>query len=58
MTYKHFYRAILIRLIILVLIAGAATWLILQKHYWLAGISVLLLVMEVVSIIKYFNRIN
>lgn len=58
MTYKHFYRAILIRLVILILIAGATTWLFLQKNYWLAGIGIFVLVMQIVNIIKYFNRIN
>jgi nitrogen fixation/metabolism regulation signal transduction histidine kinase len=58
MTYKHFYRAILIRLAILILIAGAEAWLFLQEHYWLGGAGLLLLVIQIISIIRYFNKMN
>ncbi|MBE0649775.1 MAG: GHKL domain-containing protein [Bacteroidales bacterium] len=58
MTYKHFYIAILFRLIVLVVLGGIATWLFLQKQYWLAGLTALFLVGQIFNIISYFNKIN
>lgn len=58
MTYKHFYRAILFRLFILVVLGGIATWLFLQKQYLLVGLTVFFLVVQVFNVISYFNKIN
>ncbi len=59
MAYKHFYRAILFRLAIIVLLAGATTWLLFEKqNYPLSILSGLLLAGAVINIIRYFNHLN
>ena len=58
MTYKHFYWTIILRLAILVLIAGLTTYLFLQKEILLGIGASLLLVVQAIWIIRYFNKIN
>ncbi len=59
MAYKHFYRAILFRLAIILLLAGATTWLFFEKqNYPLGVLSGLLLAGAVINIVRYFNHLN
>ena len=59
MPYKHFYRAILFRLALIVLLAGATTWLFFEKQNYLpAVLSGVLLTGAVINIVRYFNRLN
>jgi len=59
MGYKHFYRAILFRLMIIIILAASGTFLYFEKHAYILSIVVLLfLVLAIVNIIRYFNRIN
>ncbi len=59
MPYKHFYRAILFRLALIVLLAGATTWLFFEKqNYPLGVLSGLLLAGAVINIVRYFNHLN
>ena len=59
MAYKHFYRAILSRLVIIIALAGTTTFLFFEKqNYPLSVISVLLLIGAVINIIRYFNHLN
>jgi nitrogen fixation/metabolism regulation signal transduction histidine kinase len=59
MINKHFYFAILLRLVIIVILAAGATLLFFEyKAYILCAILVLLLIVAVFNIIKYFNNTN
>ena len=59
MPYKHFYRAILFRLALIVLLAGATTWLFFEKQNYLpAVLFALLLAGAIVNIGRYFNHLN
>jgi nitrogen fixation/metabolism regulation signal transduction histidine kinase len=59
MPYKHFYRAILTRLLFIILLAAAATFLYVEMQaLTFSLIVVLLLIGTVINIISYFNKIN
>ena len=59
MVYKHFYRAILFRLALIVLFAGTTTWLFFEKqNYPLSILCGLLLAGAVINIVRYFNLLN
>ena len=59
MTYKHFYRTILLKLVIIIALAGITTFMFFEKqNYPLSVIFVLLLIGAVVNIIRYFNHLN
>ncbi len=59
MTYKHFYRAILFRLAVIILLAGITTFLFFERqNYPLSIVSVLLLAGAAVNIVRYFNHLN
>ena len=59
MTNKHFYRAILLRLIIIIFLAGAISWFWFEKHSVVICVFLLLLLTGAVfNIIRYFNNIN
>jgi nitrogen fixation/metabolism regulation signal transduction histidine kinase len=59
MPYKHFYRAILSRLLIIILLAAAATFLYVEMQaVTFSVLMVLLLIGAVINIINYFNKIN
>ncbi|NLO49615.1 MAG: GHKL domain-containing protein [Bacteroidales bacterium] len=59
MPYKHFYRAILSRLLIIILLAAAATFLYVEMQMvTFSVLMVLLLIGAVINIISYFNKIN
>ncbi len=59
MAYKHFYRAILFRLAVIMLLAGTTTYLFFEKqNYPLSIISGLLLTGTVINIVRYFNHMN
>lgn len=59
MPYKHFYRAILSRLLIIILLAAAATFLYVEMQaITFSVLLVLLLIGAVINIINYFNKIN
>lgn len=59
MPYKHFYRSILVRILIIILISAAATYLYIEMQA--LGFSLILLLVligAVINTIKYFNKIN
>jgi nitrogen fixation/metabolism regulation signal transduction histidine kinase len=59
MSYKHFYRAIIIRLVIIIILAGLVTYLYFNRHAILLSILFLiLLILAVINIIRYFNSLN
>jgi len=59
MAYKHFYRAIFIRLIIVIALAAGGSWLFFEKHaVALSLLSFVLMLGATVNIIRYFNKIN
>jgi len=59
MVYKHFYRAIISRLIIVIALAAAGVWLFLEKHAVVLSLLSFVLMMEAsVNTIRYFNKIN
>ena len=59
MIYKHFSAAILIRLIIIIVLSVISSYLLFVKQdYSLSIIPIFLLVIALINIIKYFNKIN
>ncbi len=59
MRYKHFYKAILLRLAIIIMLAVVGTFLYFEKQaYILCIVVLLLLTVTIINIIKYFNNIN
>lgn len=59
MSYKHFYRGILLRIIFIILLTVAATYLYLEiQALSISLILVLVLIGAVINIINYFNKIN
>jgi len=59
MKYKHFYRAILFRIITIVIFSGLATWLYFQKElYALSILLALVVILLVINTVRYFNNIN
>ncbi len=59
MTYKHFNKAILIRLAIIILLSMSASYLLFVDHeYALSLLPFSLLLIAIINIIRYFNKIN
>jgi nitrogen fixation/metabolism regulation signal transduction histidine kinase len=59
MSYKHFYRAIIIRLVFIIILAGLVTYLYFNRHEIILSILFLIfLVLAVINIIRYFNSLN
>jgi len=59
MSYKHFYRALLLRLIVIILLSAGATYLyFIVQAFVLSLLFLILLAGAVWNIIWYFNRIN
>jgi nitrogen fixation/metabolism regulation signal transduction histidine kinase len=59
MKYKHFHFAIILRLSIIIILAGLASYLFFAKQaYIFAGLTVILLGFALGNIIWYFNNIN
>jgi len=59
MTNKHFYRAIIIRLILLVGLTITAAYLFFVMHHFLWGAVIILLVTGIaVNTVVYFNQVN
>ncbi|MCK9453086.1 MAG: ATP-binding protein [Bacteroidales bacterium] len=59
MPYKHFYRGILSRIIFIILLAAAATYLYIEmQSVTFSILVVLVLIGAVINIINYFNKIN
>ena len=59
MIYKHFNAAILIRLIIIIGLSVISSYLLFEKQdYPLSIIPIFLLIIALINIIKYFNKIN
>ena len=59
MAYKHFYRAILLRLTVIILLAGTTTYLFFERqNYPLSIIAGLFLAGAVINIVRYFNHLN
>ncbi len=59
MGYKHFYWAILFRLVLIILLAGLTMFLFIeQRNLSLSILSFFLLIGVVINILRYFNRLN
>ncbi|MDP2721519.1 MAG: ATP-binding protein [Bacteroidales bacterium] len=59
MGYKHFYKAILLRLTLLVLITIIGAYLFFeQQAYWFSAIVAIVLLGVMANLINYFNHIN
>jgi len=59
MGYKHFYIAIILRLVITILLSMAGAFLFFEKQaYFLSLLTLLLLIGAIINIIRYFNKIN
>jgi nitrogen fixation/metabolism regulation signal transduction histidine kinase len=59
MTYKHFNKAIFLRLAIIILLSMAISYLIfVEKDYALCLLPIFLLVITLFNIVMYFNKIN
>ena len=59
MGYKHFYIAIILRLVIIILLSMAGALLFFEKQaYILSTVTLLLLTGAIINIIRYFNKIN
>ncbi|NOR86953.1 MAG: hypothetical protein GQ527_05040 [Bacteroidales bacterium] len=59
MGYKHFYIAIIIRLIIIILLSMVGGYLCFEKQdYLLCLVPLILLIGAIINIIRYFNNIN
>ncbi len=59
MRYKYFYRAILLRVLFIIFLAGGAAWLCFENHAVVLCIVLLLvLVMAVFNLIRYFSNVN
>ncbi len=59
MANKHFYRAILLRILIIIILSGALAGVLLQRHSLIiCFLLLILLVAAVFNIIRYFNNIN
>lgn len=59
MKYKHFYRAILFRLITIVILSGLVSYLYFEKQaYILSALCIVIIVILVTNTILYFNNIN
>jgi len=59
MTYKYFYRNIIIRLIIIIGLAALASWLFFVVHApLLATLSIVALLFVSIGLVRYFNNIN
>jgi len=59
MAYKHFYVAILLRLIIIIILSIAGAFLYFEKQaFILCLVPLILLIGAIINIIRYFNNIN
>jgi two-component system nitrogen regulation sensor histidine kinase NtrY len=59
MSYKHFYGAIILRLVLIILLSVAATYLYFEKQaFTLSLLFLILLLGAVINIIRYFNSLN
>ncbi len=59
MAYKHFNTAILIRLLIIILLSISASYLLfVDQDYTLSLLPFSLLIIAIINIIRYFNKIN
>ena len=59
MAYKHFYIAVLLRLIIIIMLSIAGAFLYFEKQaFILCLVTLVLLIGAVINIIRYFNNIN
>ena len=59
MGYSHFYRVIILKLLIIILLSMAIPWLIFVKQaYVLSLLPLGLLVIACIDIVRFFNKIN
>ncbi len=59
MEYKHFYIAIILRLVITILLSMAGAFLFFEMQaYVLSLLTLLLIIGAIINIIRYFNKIN
>ena len=59
MGYKHFYIAIISRLIVIILLSMAVAFLCFEKQtYLLCLLPLVLLIVAIINIIRYFNTLN
>ncbi len=59
MIYKHFYKSITIRLLIVVALSVTASFfLFVEKNYYLCALFAALMSVAAINLINYFNKIN
>ncbi|MCK4923271.1 MAG: GHKL domain-containing protein [Bacteroidales bacterium] len=59
MAYKNFYAAVLLRLIVIIMLSIAGAFLYFEKQaIILCFVALILLIVAVINIIRYFNNIN
>lgn len=59
MSYKHFYGALILRIVIIILLSAVATYLYFETQaVILSVLFTILLIGAVINIIRYFNRLN
>jgi len=59
MTYKHFYRSVILRLIFIIAITAVGVWLFFVKQaVTLSIVAGIVLVLASISLVRYFNNIN
>ncbi len=59
MAYRYFYLNILFRVLLVIVLTAVSTYLLLVKNAYLwGGIIIPIIVILVINLIKYFNRIN
>jgi len=59
MAYKHFNKAIFIRLLIIIFLSVATSYLLfVDQNYALSLLPFLLLIIAIINIVMYFNKLN
>ena len=59
MAFKHFYKSILIRLLILVILTTICTFLFIEmQSHFLGAVFLILIIISIINLLRYFNKIN
>ena len=59
MSYKHFYVSIILRLAVIILLSVAVAYLyFVKQELILSSLTLLILILAVINIIRYFNGLN
>jgi len=58
MAYKHFYLAIIFRILLTIIFSGLSCYFLLKENYILGGFLIFSIVVLMINTIRYFNNIN